>query len=139
MVKWRAHIAFFTIMTLYFLIRVLRFKYPELPDFIRFHLTDFLFVPAMCLFALIVVRALRSDPDITIPWVSVAIQVVLVTVYFEWYLPNNPPVGHIHIADWLDCAMYILGGISFILLQPLLRQSLKKEIPSNSTNEAARS
>ncbi len=80
----------------------------------------------MSLFALIVLRFTRRDPALTISWVSVVIQVIIVTVYFEWYLPNNSPEGHIHIADSVDCLMYILGGILFLVLQPYLTVRAKK-------------
>lgn len=123
--KYRAHIAFVLIMAAYFLIRYLRSTFPELPDFIRFHFTDLLFVPAMCLFALISLRFIRKDPDFTIHWFSVALQVVLVCLYFEWYLPNNSPEGQLHVADLVDCLMYALGGVLFMLLQPFVSRKGK--------------
>lgn len=128
MVKYRTHITFVIIMSAYFLVRYLRSTSPELPVFIRFHLTDLLFVPAMCLFALIVLRFLRRDSSLMIHWLAVAIQVVLVSLYFEWYLPNNSPEGHLHVADVIDCVMYAIGGILFLLFQPLLivENSFKK-------------
>lgn len=126
MVKHRAHIAFVIIMSAYFLIRYLRSTVEHLPDFVRFHLTDLLFVPAMSLFALIILRFTRRDPTLRVHWTSIAIQVVLVCLYFEWYLPNNTPKGHVHIADLVDCLMYIIGGVTFILLQPFLTIRSKK-------------
>ena len=120
MVKYRAHIAFVVLMFSYFLIRYLRFAFDVLPDFLRFHLTDLLFVPTMSLFALIILRFTRRDPTLKVHWLSVAVQVVIVSVYFEWYLPNNSPEEHIHVSDLVDCVMYALGGIIFILFQPIL-------------------
>ncbi len=117
MAKYRAHIAFIVIMATYFLIRYLRSTVEHLHDFIRFHLTDLLFVPAMCLFALIILRFTRRTPELTIPWYSVMIQVAVVCFYFEWYLPNNTPKGHTHVADIVDCFMYFIGGILFNLLK----------------------
>ena len=113
-------------MFVYFLTRYLRSTVENLPDFVRFHLTDLLFVPAMSLFALIILRFTRHDPSLTIHWLSVAIQVVIVSLYFEWYLPNNSPEGHIHVADSADCLMYVLGGILFVLFQPFLKIRAKK-------------
>lgn len=127
MVKWRAHIAFALIMFLYFLTRYLRSTTELLPDFVRFHLTDLLFVPAMSLFALIILRYTRRDRSVTIHWLSVMIQVVIVSLYFEWYLPNNSPKGHIHVGDSIDCLMYVLGGILFLILQPFLSNQGKKK------------
>ena len=92
----------------------------DLPNFVRHHLTDLLFVPAMSLFALIIIRFIKRDSELKVHWLSVGIQVILVSIYFEWYLPNNSPKGHIHIADWVDCIMYIIRGGIFILTQPYL-------------------
>jgi hypothetical protein len=114
MARLRAHSAFGVLMALYFLTRYLRLEWAELPNFFRFHFTDLLFVPAMSLFSLIVIRFFKRDPSLTIPWQSVAIQVVLVSFYFEWYLPNNSPEGHVHISDAVDCLMYGLGGLIFL-------------------------
>ena len=120
MVKYRAHIAFVFIMSTYFLTRYLRENFPNLPDFFRYHFTDLLFVPAMSLFALIIIRFMKRDATISIQWWAVTLQVLIITFYFEWYLPNNPPEGHIHISDWVDILMYTVGGVLFILAQPFL-------------------
>lgn len=138
MVKYRAHIAFVLIMSTYFLVRYLRNHFPDLPDFFRYHFTDLLFVPAMSLFALIVIRFMKRNAEITIHWLVVAVQVVIVTLYFEWYLPNNPPEGHIHVSDWVDCLMYALGGLSFIITQPLLTPSTSKKSSQSSTPTATK-
>jgi branched-subunit amino acid transport protein len=126
MVKYRTHIAFVFIMSIYFLTRYLRVNFSDLPDFFRYHFTDLLFVPAMSLFALIIIRFMKRDATITIHWWAVALQVLIITLYFEWYLPNNPPEGHIHISDWVDSLMYVVGGILFILAQPFLTPNQEK-------------
>jgi hypothetical protein len=120
------HIAFVFIMVIYFLTRYLRANFLELPDFFRYHFTDLLFVPAMSLFALILIRFMKRDATITIQWWAVALQILIITLYFEWYLPNNPPEGHIHVSDWMDSLMYAIGGILFIISQPALTPSPNK-------------
>lgn len=122
MAKYKAHIAFVLLMSVYFLIRYLRVRVENLPDFVRYHLTDLLFVPVMSLFALIIIRFIKRDSTITIHWLAVMVQVAVVSIYFEWYLPNNSPEGHIHVSDWIDCLMYAIGGVLFILAQPFLTQ-----------------
>ncbi|MFK7784766.1 MAG: hypothetical protein AB8B56_06615 [Crocinitomicaceae bacterium] len=129
MKKYRAHIAFVLIMCTYFLIRYLRVSFPQLPDFFKYHFTDLLFVPAMSLFALIIIRFTKRSAEITIHWSAVLVQVLIVTLYFEWHLPNNPPEGHIHVSDWVDSLMYALGGLFFIFTQPLLTPSTNKQKP----------
>lgn len=124
--KYTAPILFICLMCCYFFIRYLRSTAEQLPDFIRFHLTDLLFVPTMSIFALIILRFLRREPSLRIHWSSVTVQVILVCLYFEWYLPRNPPNGHKHTADIVDCIMYALGGIIFVFIQPFLTIGTKK-------------
>ncbi len=125
MAKYRPHIVFGLVMITYFLIRFIRSRFEDIPHFVRYYLTDLLFVPAMCLFALIILRFLKRNATLTIPWFAVLIQVILVSLYFEWYLPMNPPEGHIHVADLFDCLMYVIGGIGFLILQPHLASPQK--------------
>lgn len=121
MVKYRAHIFFALTMFAYVIVRVLRARVPDLPPFVRFYLTDLLFVPAMGLFALIVIRWQRKDARLLISWYAIALQVIIVSIYFEWYLPRNTPEGHRHVTDVLDCVMYACGGVLFFGLQRFTR------------------
>ncbi|MCR9174250.1 MAG: hypothetical protein NXI10_17265 [bacterium] len=84
---------------------------------LRWYLTDLLFVPAMCIFGLILVRRIKNDADIQIPWYSVLLQVIAVSLYFEWYLPNQDVK---YTSDPIDVAMYALGGVAFLLVQKRL-------------------
>ncbi|PWL27666.1 MAG: hypothetical protein DCO96_10190 [Fluviicola sp. XM-24bin1] len=112
MVKHRDISVFAAIMALYFLVRwVLIFGSTGV---LRWYLTDLLFVPAMCLFGLILIRRLKNDREILIPWYSVLLQVLLVSLYFEWYLPNQNVQ---YTSDPLDILMYFAGGIAFLLFQ----------------------
>lgn len=99
-------------MGMYFLIRW--FYIFGTTGILRWYLTDLLFVPTMCLFALILIRRLKNDAAIQIPIYSVVIQVIAVSVYFEWYLPSQNAQ---YTGDPLDVFMYVLGGIVFLFLQ----------------------
>lgn len=121
MVKYRAHIFFAVIMIAYVLVRLLRAHVQELSPFVHYYLTDLLFVPAMGFFALILIRWQRKDPRLLISWYAIAVQVVLVSFYFEWYLPRHTPAGHLHVPDVMDCVMYVCGGVLFFGLQRVTR------------------
>lgn len=108
---------FLGFMTLYFITRYLRTEYPGLPSFFKYQFTDLLFVPTMCIFALMVVRWLKRDQTITISIGLVALQVILVSYYFEVYLPNYKSHIHPYTFDVWDMVMYVLGGFFFLLLQ----------------------
>jgi len=117
MVKRKAYFWFGGIMAGYFIVRTLRTTCPELPDFVRFHLTDLLFVPAMSLFALILIRKIKKDDCLRIPFWTVLLQVVLVSIYFEYYLPVFRSHVHPYTSDPIDVVMYFLGGFLFMALQ----------------------
>ncbi|XOV68662.1 MAG: hypothetical protein ACFHU9_05665 [Fluviicola sp.] len=106
---------FVGLMTLYFLVRWAYIFGTS--GILRWYLTDFLFVPAMCLFGLIIIRRLKNDAEIRIPWYSVVIQVFAVSLYFEWYLPQQHAK---YTSDPIDVGMYILGGAAFLLVQKRL-------------------
>lgn len=112
----KAFVYFIGVMTIYFLIRYLRTAI-SLPDFFRFHFTDLLFVPAMALFALIILRFIKKDEKLTIPFWTIFLQVVLVSFYFEFYLPNYQSHVHPYTSDPFDVLMYFVGGGMFVLLQ----------------------
>jgi len=117
MVRFRPHFYFLGLMFAYLLVRYLRVSVDMLPDFFRFYLTDLLFVPTMSIFALIAVRLLKRDRTLRIPAHYVFIQVVLVSLFFEWYLPNYSSKAHWYTSDLLDVLMYVIGGFLFLLLQ----------------------
>jgi len=115
MVKNRIFLFFGGLMTVYFLVRwMLIFGETGV---LRWYLTDLLFVPAMCTFGLIAVRLIRRDWTLQLTWWHVFVQVVLVSIYFEVYLPKNHPQ---YTADLWDVVMYFLGGGLFLILQKKL-------------------
>ncbi|MFT6923902.1 MAG: hypothetical protein ACJA1C_002922 [Crocinitomicaceae bacterium] len=101
-------------MLCYFLVRYIRIDVDSPAHFVEFYLTDLLFVPAMSLFALIFVRLLKRDATIKISPLLIFIQVVLVSLYFEVYLPKITT----YVSDPVDVLMYVLGGFIFLLIQP---------------------
>ncbi len=104
-------------MLAYFAVRYVRSAYDLAPDFVRYYLTDLMFVPTMGIFALIVVRYLKRDSTIRIPAFVVFVQVVLVSMFFEWYLPNYSGKVGWYTADMVDVLMYFFGGFIFLFAQ----------------------
>jgi hypothetical protein len=85
--------------------------------FLRWYLTDLIFVPAMCTFALIAVRRIKKDSTAIIPARNIYLQILLVALYFEWYLPDQDAK---YTSDPWDIVMYIIGGFIFIGIQKRL-------------------
>ncbi len=100
----------------YFFTRWLRVNWSEAPDFIKFQLTDLLFVPLMGCVAWLVTRIIKRDPKLRLPWYYAYVLVLLSAIYFEWYLPNFKSHVHPYTSDWMDVVMYLIGGIIFHLL-----------------------
>lgn len=113
--KYKAIIFFSFLMIVYFLTRWMLI-FGE-TGWMRWYFTDLLFVPAMCTFGLIGVRLIKRDPTIHIKWQNVFLQVLVVSFYFEWYLPGTDPK---YTADPWDIVMYVLGGFAFLLIQKRL-------------------
>lgn len=102
-------------MGVYFLVRW-AYIFGE-SGWLRFYLTDLLFVPAMCTFGLIGVRWIKRDRSIYLKWWHVFFQVIFVSWYFERHLPS---INSQYTADPMDVVMYIIGGIAFIAIQKKL-------------------
>lgn len=117
MAKYKPHFWFLGLMSFYFTVRYLRVNVDGLPDFVRFHLTDLLFVPTMTCFALIFTRILKRDSSLLIPIYMVFIQTALVSIYFEWYLPTYKSKPGWYTADWIDVVMYFMGAFIYIVIQ----------------------
>jgi hypothetical protein len=104
-------------MICYFIVRFIRIISPEAPDFIRFYLTDILFIPAMALFGLIFGRFIKNDYTIKISPLLLLFQTILITFYFEYYLPFYSSRASEYTSDLWDVLMYFIGAVLFLLLQ----------------------
>lgn len=117
MVKLKPVTWFFLIMLLYFIVRYLRVNCSINSDFLNYYLTDLFFVPAMCFFSLSIIRWIKKDDTIEIKTWMILTQVVFVSIYFEWYLPDFKNHIHPYTSDFMDVIMYFLGGVLFMIMQ----------------------
>lgn len=120
MVKYRIYGYFIVTMILYFIVRFIRILFPEAPSFIRFYLTDVMFVPAMALFGLIFVRFIKNDHTLKISPILLFFQTILIALYFELYLPYYSSRALQYTSDLWDVLMYFVGAIIFLFLQKRL-------------------
>jgi len=89
----------------------------HLYPFFRDHFTDLLFIPMQLTLALIVVRFLRRDSSLRISILQIVLTVIAMIALFEWYLPHYSEKKELYTGDPADAAMYVLGGIFFIIYQ----------------------
>lgn len=104
-------------MICYVILRFLRIRHPELPSFVKFQLTDLIFVPAMSTFALVFTRLIKRDQSLLIPKLTILLLVICMSFLFEWYLPTYGYADNIYTADYLDVVMYGLGGLIYLFVQ----------------------
>lgn len=102
-------------MTIYFCLRIFR-QWDYLPDLLSNYGTDLLFVPAMCLFTLFFIIILKGK-DNSIPTWMVLTQTLFISIYFEWYLPNQCDTPPCYVSDFGDVYAYFIGAIAFIFYQ----------------------
>ena len=120
MVKYKAHLSLLVFLSMYLLVKLLIKNNLVDSSFFQFYFTDLLFVPSMCLFALIGVRMVKKNNEIKIPAKYVFIQTILVSILFEYVLPITEKYAQHQTADWIDAAMYFMGAIIYLLLQKRL-------------------
>lgn len=86
------------------------------PDWIFYHLNDFLLIPIVALLGLHAAWLINKDTRIRLSFFTIFSLVVLFSVVFEYYLPKQ---SHQYTADVCDVIAYFLGGVVFLILQKL--------------------
>jgi len=112
----KAYFFLLFLIALYIAAGIFRFYSVTGSYFIRFHLTDLLFIPAQLTFTLILLRYIKRNHQLMLPTGFIWVNFILMSALFEWYLPvckNSPR----QTADVVDVLMYFSGTLLFILLQ----------------------
>ncbi len=125
--KWQAKIWLILLVGLYFGTRWARIHL-SLPDFFRFHFTDLLFVPVQLMGALWLTRLVKRDQTIRIDAVWIVLQVLFVSLLFEWYMPRYGADQAKFTGDWRDVCMYVIGGFGFFFFQRWETKSQKPKL-----------
>lgn len=102
-------------MLMYFIARIIRWRFPDLSLMLSGYFTDLLFVPTMCAFSLIFTRIIKRNSTIKIDWYWILLLTVAISFYFEYYLPFQP--GNTYVSDFWDVVCYGIGAFIFILIQ----------------------
>ncbi len=100
------------------------------PEWLRFHLADFLFIPTLLLSTVAVGDLLGRSIRITDRRIAVA--VIYSAVVFEWILPSS---GMAFEGDIVDVCCYILGGIVFRYLYRIMYIGAEMEPRKTQTQD----
>ncbi len=86
------------------------------PNWIFHHLNDFLTIPIVATLCLHGVWFIKKDKSIRLDIFTILSLVVLFSIVFEYYLPQQ---SYRYTGDNWDVACYFLGGLIFYLLQKI--------------------
>ncbi|MHA7942285.1 hypothetical protein ACJOV8_004350 [Formosa sp. 3Alg 14/1] len=89
----------------------------QLPNWITFYVNDALCMPLVLSFCLIGVRLIKSDKNVYLTVLPIALLTLLYALLFEWWLPQSNPR---YTADWIDVMLYVLGSFAFYFYQKKL-------------------
>ncbi|MGB7395224.1 MAG: hypothetical protein WA913_12600 [Pricia sp.] len=87
-----------------------------LPLWINFYVNDFLCMPIVLFLCRYVIRMLKSDATLPLPFGPVIALTLLYAIYFEGLLPEYNPR---YTGDVFDVLLYFLGSGFFLIVQHL--------------------
>lgn len=97
-------------------VQTLKFLSISGPNWIFHYLNDFLLIPMVATLGLNVVWILKNDRALRLDGFTILSLVVLFSVLFEYYLPQE---DERYTADVWDVVCYGMGGMVFYVLQKL--------------------
>ena len=86
----------------------------DLPWWMAHYMNDFLCMPIVLFLCRSVVRLLRSNHSLQLPFPLILLLTLYFAFYFEYYLPQ---VNTRYTADIWDVVLYFLGSIFFYLME----------------------
>lgn len=86
----------------------------QLPDFIQFHINDFLIIPIVLTICLWVLRWSKNDKNCQISLPIILYLCTLYSILFEYILPNYHSR---YTSDIIDTFLYFSNGFLFYKLQ----------------------
>ncbi|NRT13004.1 hypothetical protein [Flavobacterium sp. 14A] len=85
-----------------------------LPLVVNNYLNDLLCMPLVFGALTFIVRKLKNEPQFILPFGFIFILSSYYAVFFEYYLPRT---NTRYTSDWLDVALYFIGGMLFYFYQ----------------------
>ncbi|MES2628505.1 MAG: hypothetical protein V4616_06000 [Bacteroidota bacterium] len=91
-----------------------KFRYLPLPSFIVANLADFLCLPLMLSFSLLLIRKIKNEPGLNLSPAMIGAVFLYISVVFEWLLPMYSSK---YTRDLLDVLAYGAGGVCWGIIQ----------------------
>lgn len=112
----RAH--FYVLLSVFVFLGVqgLKFFAIDGPDWVFYHLNDFLLIPMVALLGLHTVWLLNKDRSIRLNRFTIFSLVLMFALVFEYELPKQ---SYRYTSDFWDVIAYFLGGVVFYMLQKM--------------------
>ena len=85
-----------------------------LPLLVNSYLNDLLCIPLVLGALTFIIRKMKHDPNFKLPLGFIFILSSYYAVFFEYYLPRT---NTRYTSDWLDVALYFIGGMLFYFYQ----------------------
>lgn len=104
----------------FLIVQCLKFFCVAGPEWIFHYLNDFLAIPMVATLCLHGVWLIKEDRSIRLNGFAILSLVVLFSVVFEYYLPQQ---DHRYTGDVWDVVCYGLGGVVFYILQKMASDS----------------
>ncbi|MHA7057242.1 hypothetical protein ACWGOQ_0008495 [Aquimarina sp. M1] len=86
----------------------------RLPVIVQSYVNDFLCMPIILNMCQMMIRKLKSDPDILLSLPLLLFVTTGYAFYFEWYLPQHLDR---YTSDWIDVLLYFWGMIFFYWIE----------------------
>jgi hypothetical protein len=117
------HPLFIFSLVAYAIVRMNRWGWLELPDFLNHYLADLVCMPIILTFCLIGVRWVKRLPLFRLSWGMILSMTLFYALLFEGLLPLK---SNHHTGDFIDVIMYFLGALMYGWLVPISnRQSAR--------------
>lgn len=110
------HIYILISTVIFLVVQAMKYFSVSAPNWVFHYLNDFLVIPMVAFLSLHLVWFLKKDLSIRLEIFTILSLVVLFSIFFEYYLPQQ---SHRYTGDIWDVACYFMGGAVFFILQKI--------------------
>jgi len=121
--KTISHPLFLVLATCYAVYYGLKQTDVVLPVFITSYLADLLSIFLVNTFALWIIRKMKNSPKLEVPIAMVFLSVIMFSVFFEFFLPQQSPQ---YVYDPWDILCYFISGTAYVFWRRVLMKNAER-------------